>query len=111
VLYSQPVVVVNRYRNLSPIYLRVPNDHSRNWRRYCGRYNACSRPVYFVRDDWYRDVYVPRYRHIHDRRDWRDDRRDWRDDRRDHRRDGRRDDRNDRWDGRRDNDRHDGRRH
>jgi hypothetical protein len=24
-------------------------------------YNACGRPVYFVRDDWYQREYVPRY--------------------------------------------------
>ncbi len=99
-IYSQPVVIERRYRNLAPIYVRVPRDHSRNWSRYCGRYNACGRPVYFVRDDWYRDVYAPHYRQRYthndryahndrhdrwdDRRDWRDDRHDRGDDRRDH---------------------------
>jgi hypothetical protein len=97
-VYSQPVVIERRYRNLAPIYVRVPRDHSRNWSRYCGRYNACGRPVYFVRDDWYRDVYSPHYRQRyannwrddrydrHDRYDRRDDHRDWRNDR-DHDRD------------------------
>ena len=50
---------------LAPIYLRVPAKHSRNWHHYCGRYHACGRPVYFVRDSWYRDVYAPRYRDEH----------------------------------------------
>lgn len=63
-IYSQPVIVVERYRNPAPIYLHVPRDHSRHWNRYCGRYNACARPVYFVRDEWYRDVYAPRYRQV-----------------------------------------------
>jgi hypothetical protein len=63
-VYSQPVIVVDRHRHIEPIYLRVPHDHSRHWDRYCGRYNACARPVYFVRDDWYRDVYAPRYRQV-----------------------------------------------
>ncbi|MEP7313475.1 MAG: hypothetical protein ABI859_12900, partial [Pseudomonadota bacterium] len=58
---AQPVYVERRYRNLAPIYLRVPVAQTRNWKHYCDRYNACTRPVYFVRDDWYRDVYSPRY--------------------------------------------------
>jgi hypothetical protein len=36
-----------------PVYLWVPPGHRRNWRRHCDRYQACGRPVYFVRDDWY----------------------------------------------------------
>lgn len=47
---------------LPPLYLRVPLDHSRNWARFCNQYNACGRQVYFVRDDWYQNVYAPRYR-------------------------------------------------
>jgi hypothetical protein len=99
-LYSQPVVISNRHRYGAPLYVRVPREHSHQWSRYCGRYGACARPVYFVRDDWYRDVYSPRYRQQHrnygrgdrhdnryDRRDDRHDRYDHRDDRRDHRRD------------------------
>ena len=91
IINSRPVIVTRGYRYESPIYVRVPPGHQRNWKRYCGRYDACGRPVYFVRDEWYRDVYAPHYRkaHVGDR-DWRD---------------GRRDDRNDR----RDDDRHDGR--
>lgn len=109
---SRPVVVVHRYRNPSPLYLRVPPGHQRNWNKYCGRYDACYRPVYFVRDEWYRDVYAPRYRRVHEH-DWRDDRRgNGRDERRDDRRDDRWGDRNDdhrddRGDGRRDDHRDD----
>ncbi len=104
VLYREPVVIERRYRNATPAYLVVPREHSRNWGRYCSRYNACSRPVYFVRDEWYRDVYVPRYRqsHSHEGRDNR--RNDRRDDRHDSRRDGR-DDHRDRHNDR-DRDRH-----
>jgi len=111
VIQSRPVIVVDRHRYAAPIYLRVPRDHSRNWKKYCGRYDACARAVYFVRDEWYRDVYSPRYRreHRHDRYERRDDRRH---DRRDERRDDRRDDRrSDRRDDHRDGDRdRDGRR-
>ena len=100
---SRPVIVTRGYRYAAPIYVRVPPGHQRNWKKYCGRYDACGRPVYFVRDEWYRDVYAPRYRrdhdHDHDRRG---------NDRHDGRRDDRRDDR-DRHDGRNDHDRDGGR--
>lgn len=101
-LHSRPVIIQRGYAyRAQPVYLRVPPGHSKDWRRYCGRYNACARPVYFVRDDWYRNEYAPRWRaqHAHDLRDHRRDDR-W--DRRDDRRDGRHDNRNDRRDDRRD---------
>lgn len=84
VISHQPVVIVAPPRQMipqEPVYMWVPPGHQRHWKRHCGRYNACGRVVYFVRDDWYRD-------HVYradDRRDWRDDRRDrreWRDERR-----------------------------
>lgn len=49
----------------APIYLRVPPGHMNNWSRHCRRYNACGRPVYFVQDTWYTDVYAPHYRERH----------------------------------------------
>lgn len=95
VIYPQPVIIHRPavYVDRSPIYLRVPPGHQKNWGRYCGRYQACGQPVYFVRDDWYRDHYrrpappprVVHHHHHHDRRDWRDDRRDDRHDRHDRR--------------------------
>jgi hypothetical protein len=57
VMIAAPPVVVER----RPIYLYVPPAHQQNWRRYCGQYNACGQPVYFVRDEWVRD----RYAHEH----------------------------------------------
>jgi len=57
VLIAAPRVAVQR----EPIYLYVPPTHQQNWRRYCGRYNACGQPVYFVRDQWVRE----RYEHEH----------------------------------------------
>jgi hypothetical protein len=48
VVVQQPVVV-----QPEPVYMWVPPAHRDNWHRYCGRYNACGTPVYFVRDDWY----------------------------------------------------------
>jgi len=64
VIYPQPVVVQRVPVALAPqpIYLRVPPGHAKNWRKHCHKYDACGQPVYFVRDDWYNNVYVPRYR-------------------------------------------------
>jgi hypothetical protein len=61
VVYGPPVIVSGGYRG-DPIYLRAPLDHRRHWSRYCGRYNACGQRVLFVRDDWYRNSYAPRWR-------------------------------------------------
>lgn len=77
VMYRRPVIIqpVPRGEVREPLYLRVPSGHARNWRRYCSRYDACGRPVYFVKNDWYNNVYAPRYREEHrDNRDNRDDR-------------------------------------
>ena len=64
IIYTQPVVIAPPPQPIprSPIYLRVPPQHSHNWGRYCGYYNACGQPVYFVQDHWYRNEYSPRYR-------------------------------------------------
>jgi hypothetical protein len=75
VLYARPVVVRPAPVVVAqPIYLRVPPGHAKNWSRYCDRYNACGHPVYFVRDKWYKNVYVPQYharaeQHGNDHRD------------------------------------------
>lgn len=65
VVYAQPVVAVQspEYVSVQPIYLHVPPGHEKHWRKHCAEYNACGRPVYFVRDDWYNNEYVPHYRH------------------------------------------------
>lgn len=62
VIYAQPVIVTPGPMMPPPIYLRVPPGYERHWRRHCHEYNACGRPVYFVRDRWYNNVYVPHYR-------------------------------------------------
>jgi hypothetical protein len=43
------------------LYLHVPPGYERHWERHCREYNACERPVYFVSDRWYHDVYTPHY--------------------------------------------------
>jgi hypothetical protein len=53
VIIAPPRVVVER----RPIYLYVPATHQRDWRRYCGRYEACGQPVYFVQETWVRERY------------------------------------------------------
>ena len=68
VLYApQPVIVRQMPHYVAePIYLRVPPGHRKHWSKFCGRYDACGRRVLFVRDDWYTNTYVPRYReHFH----------------------------------------------
>jgi len=71
-VYSQPVWAERTHEQehrqafgpafAEPMYLYVPPDHARHWRRYCAFYQACRRPVFFVQERWYRDVYVPHYR-------------------------------------------------
>lgn len=51
-VYPQPVVITpGPYaRQQRPIYMRVPPGHAKDWARYCGRYQACGQPVYFIQD-------------------------------------------------------------
>lgn len=66
VVYERPVIIreVPAYR-AQPVYLRVPPGHRKKWSKFCGRYDACGRPVYFVTDEWYERTYVPRYQEHH----------------------------------------------
>lgn len=61
VIIARPAVVVEQ----RPVYMHVPPGHAKNWRKHCGRYDACGRPVYFVRDDWYQQHYAVRDDHRH----------------------------------------------
>ncbi|MDD4880712.1 MAG: hypothetical protein PHR30_11730 [Gallionellaceae bacterium] len=84
-IYAQPLIVERMPMHRPPIYLRVPPGHAKHWQKHCHEYRACGEPVYFVQDNWYSRVYVPRYEERHRVRG--DDRRnDRRDDRRDERR-------------------------
>ena len=64
VIYRQPRIIVREVEVESrpPIYLRVPPGHAKNWKKHCGKYNACGERVYFVQDNWYNHEYVPQYR-------------------------------------------------
>lgn len=72
VVYAQPMIiapgpvaVVRR-----PVYLYVPPGHQKNWGKYCGRYNACGQPVYFVQERWVRDRYDERHGQRRGDGDW-----------------------------------------
>jgi hypothetical protein len=85
VIVQQPAYVVAQPQ---PVYMWVPPGHQKKWKDYCGRYNACGVPVYFVQDRWYREhVMVQRGGDRYDRYD-RDDDRGGRHDRDDDRRGG-----------------------
>ena len=59
VVYAQPVVIVRERRPvpLEPVYLHVPPGHAKNWSKHCRKYNACNRPVYFVKSAEYEPGY------------------------------------------------------
>ncbi len=55
VLYPQPVIIAQPARHvvMQPVYLHVPPGHAKNWGKHCHRYDACGRPVYFVKSSEY----------------------------------------------------------
>ena len=64
VIYSTPVIVQQAPQGVyyPPVYLRVPPVYYQNWPQYCGYYNACFYPVFFVQEGWYINWYGPWYR-------------------------------------------------
>lgn len=56
-VYPQPVVIVQQPAvvHAAPIYLHVPPGHAKKWSKHCHKYQACNRPVYFVRSAEYDD--------------------------------------------------------
>jgi hypothetical protein len=66
-VYARPVVavpvVVAEPVPMEPIYLHVPPGHAKHWRKHCHEYDACNRPVYFVRSAEYEPGYRPDRRH------------------------------------------------
>jgi hypothetical protein len=68
-VYARPVVIepAPAYVGARPIYLHVPPGHEKHWRKHCHEYNACGRPVFFVRDDWYNKEYVRQHRRDEER--------------------------------------------
>ena len=78
-VYAQPMLIVAQAAPPPPIYLHVPPGHAKHWRRHCREYNACNRPVFFVRSE----EYEPGYEHRNDGEHGRSDRDEHRDDHRD----------------------------
>jgi hypothetical protein len=70
-VYPQPVVIQQTpvVMQQQPIYLHVPPGHAKNWAKHCGKYNACGQRVYFVREDWYQQQYVPAVKAKHHKHD------------------------------------------
>lgn len=65
-LYAQPVIIAPVAGIVRPsIYLHVPPGHAKDWAKHCHKYNACGDRVFFVRESWYNDVYVPHYHAKH----------------------------------------------
>src|SRR5258706_13541649 len=85
VVYAQPMLIEPMAAPPPPIYLHVPPGHARNWRRHCREYNACNRPVYFVRSQEYEPEYQRHYADHERERD--EERRRWEDHERDQQRD------------------------
>jgi len=63
-LYPEPLLVQSAPVDTAaqPLYLYAPAKHAKDWRKHCKKYNACGQPVYFVQENWYKEVYVPEYR-------------------------------------------------
>ena len=64
-VYAQPMVIEPQPVAVAPVYLHVPPGHAKNWRKHCHEYNACNRPVYFIRSAEYEPDYQ-RHHHEHD---------------------------------------------
>lgn len=58
-VYAQPVIIAKPVRPMQPVYMHVPPGHAKNWAKHCQKYNACGRPVYFVKSVEYEPGYVP----------------------------------------------------
>ena len=67
-VYVQPVLIQRPpvYVQQPPLYLHVPPGHAKKWAKHCAKYNACNRPVYFVKVQG-DDPYERRRNYEHDR--------------------------------------------
>jgi hypothetical protein len=55
-VYAQPMVIAAPPTYGVPVqavYLHVPPGHAKHWNKHCHKYNACARPVYFIRSAEY----------------------------------------------------------
>jgi hypothetical protein len=61
VIYRQPVVIAQPavvVAPVQPLYLYVPPGHAKKWGKHCHKYDACGRPVYFVKEEWVQARYA-----------------------------------------------------
>jgi hypothetical protein len=61
----QPVIIAPQPNvvEVVPVYVHVPPGQARNWRKHCHRYDACGRPVYFVKSAEYESRHSKKGRH------------------------------------------------
>jgi hypothetical protein len=61
VIYARPVQISRGTEGSSgaPVYLHVRSGQEQHWAAHCRAYDACTVPVLFVAENWYRDVYLP----------------------------------------------------
>jgi hypothetical protein len=55
-VYPQPIVIAAPHAYGVPVhavYMHVPPGHAKHWSKHCQKYNACGRPVYFVKSAEY----------------------------------------------------------
>ena len=55
-VYPQPMIITQHPGYavpMQPLYLHVPPGHAKHWGKHCHKYNACARPVYFLRSSEY----------------------------------------------------------
>src|SRR5688500_2014011 len=53
VLVTPSPIIIEKERVVQePTYIYVPAVQRNDWAQYCGRYEACGRPVYFVEERW-----------------------------------------------------------
>jgi hypothetical protein len=60
-VYTQPMLIEPQRVPAPAIYLHVPPSHAKDWRKHCHEYNACNRPVYFVKSREYAPDYQRHY--------------------------------------------------
>ena len=68
-LYNREPIIYTRnarYANYKPVYLHVPPGHAKDWGKHCKHYNACERPVYFIRSEEYEESYQRAHPHDDD---------------------------------------------
>lgn len=75
-VYEQPRIIHQHVHVQQPVYLHVPPGHAKKWDKHCHKYNACARPVYFVKSPEYRAARGYRHDPRHDRHDHGHDRKD-----------------------------------